>query len=256
MRRIFVPPEAVSGNSISVCGDDVKHMRDVLRMKSGDKVTATCGRGMNYDCVIGEISEDMITLNVVAETPDTSELPVSLILFQALPKSDKMDVIIQKAVELGASEIVPMRSARSVMRLDEAKAAKKVVRWRRISEEAAKQSGRGIIPDVTDVVDFDEAVAIAKRCDRILIPYELCEKAVSMEELHETISEIMQAGSIGVFIGSEGGFERHEVDRVCEAGGRMISLGHRILRTETAGPAVLSVLMMLIEDKMNRIAVY
>ncbi len=269
MRRIFVPPEAVSESSIVVSGDDVRHMRDVLRMKSGDSVTATCGRGINYACVIEDISDSQITLSIEKEIPDTSELPVSLILFQALPKSDKMDVIIQKAVELGAAEIVPTRTVRSVMRIDDVKAAKKVQRWQRISEEAAKQSGRGIVPEVHDVVDFNDAIALARRCDRILIPYELCESKGTMKLLNETVAEVLgtgfvcekadepdnrenainrYGGSIGIFIGAEGGFERNEVESVCDAGGTMISLGHRILRTETAGPAVLSVLMMIIEE--------
>lgn len=250
MRRVFVPPEAIISSSqsdkeIVIRGDDVKHIRDVLRRKEGDILTVTCGRGTDYICRIEEIHDTEIHVKIEEEKEDISELPVELVLFQALPKSDKMEWIIQKAVELGAVEIVPMRTVRSVVRLDREKADKKRVRWQRIAEEAAKQSGRGIVPDVHEVMDYGEAVAYAGSCDHIFIPYELSEEEGSVGRLREAAGI---AKRIGVFIGSEGGFERHEVEAVTDAGGEVISLGKRILRTETAGMAVLSVLMMLIEE--------
>ena len=246
MRRVFVPPEAISEESVLIRGEDVRHIRDVLRMQPGDGITATCGRGTDYHCVIEDVTDTVIRLRIREEIPDVSELPVRLVLFQALPKSDKMEWIIQKAVELGASEIVPMRTVRSVVRLDGDKAAKKEQRWQRIAEEAAKQSGRGMVPVVHPVLDFDEAVSMARACERVFIPYELCEDFSSMKALREAVTA--GAASIGIFIGSEGGFERREAECVTEAGGEMISLGHRILRTETAGMTVLSVLMLLIEE--------
>ena len=246
MRRVFVPPEQVGEESIVVRGDDVKHMRDVLRMGVGDSVTVTCGRGMDYRCEIRSVGEDEIGLSIEEAVPDVAELPVRISLYQALPKGDKLELVIQKAVELGVSEVIPMRSYRSVVRLDDAKAAKKLPRWQRIAEEAAKQSGRGIVPEILPVMDFQDAVKRAADCDRVLIPYELCEDYATIHRLREGLRE--NVSSIAVFIGSEGGFERSEVEAVLSAGGEEISLGHRILRTETAAIAVLAHLMLLIEE--------
>ena len=249
VRRVFVPPEQVGEDRIVVRGDDVKHMRDVLRMESGDSVTVTCGRGMDYHCEIDSISEDEIGLVIREAVPDVAELPVRISLYQAIPKGDKLELVIQKAVELGVTEIIPMRSSRSVVRLDDAKAAKKQTRWQRIAEEAAKQSGRGIVPEVLPVMDYNAAVERASTADRILIPYELCEDYETVKRLREGIREGIQ--SIAVFIGSEGGFERSEVEAVLAAGGEEISLGHRILRTETAAIAVLAHLMLVIEEQSS-----
>ncbi len=246
MRRVFVPPEQVGEDRIIIHGDDVKHMRDVLRMKEGDKVTATCGRGTDYHCEISSVGEDEITLSILEEQADASELPVKISLYQALPKGDKLELVIQKAVELGVYEIIPVRTARCVVKLDEAKAAKKQTRWQKISEEAAKQSGRGIVPEVLPVMDFGKAVERASACDHVLIPYELCDDYSLTDRLRESIKE--GAGEIAVFIGSEGGFERSEVELVKKKGGEEISLGHRILRTETAAIAVLAHLMLTIES--------
>lgn len=246
MRRLFVSPEQIDRDMIHVLGDDVKHIKDVLRMKVGDEVIATCGRGIDYVCGIFVIEEEEIILHIQKEVPDVSELPVKLTLFQALPKGDKMELIIQKAVELGVTEIVPVRTKRCVVKLAGEKAQKKVSRWQKIAEEAAKQSGRGVVPDVRDITDFDDAIRKAERCGHIFIPYELCEDAVSVQSIKDVICSGVK--SIGVFIGAEGGFETGEVDQVVNAGGEMISLGQRILRTETAAIAVMSVLMMMIED--------
>ena len=244
MRRVFVPIEQVGEDAITICGDDVKHMRDVLRMKEGDSITATCGRGVDYRCEIASVGDDVITLSIVDQEADASELPVKISLYQALPKSDKLELVIQKAVELGVYEVIPMRTSRCVVKLDDAKAEKKQVRWQKISEEAAKQSGRGIVPEVCPVMNFDDAVKRASSCDRILIPYELSED-FSADRLRESIKD--GAKEIAVFIGSEGGFERSEVETVINAGGVEISLGHRILRTETAAITVLAHLMLTIE---------
>ncbi|MBR6229367.1 MAG: 16S rRNA (uracil(1498)-N(3))-methyltransferase [Eubacterium sp.] len=270
MRRVFVPPEQVGEDRIIVRGDDVKHMRDVLRMSEGSSVTATCGRGTDYHCEIASINGDEIDLRILEAVPDVAELPVRISLYQALPKGDKLELIIQKAVELGVSEIIPIRTARCVVRLDETKAAKKQTRWQKIAEEAAKQSGRGLVPEVLPVMDFSAAVKRAAGCDHVLIPYELCEDFSTIDRLREGIREEMMKSqrssdsksqmstaepvsdggtppSIAVFIGSEGGFERSEVEQVLAAGGEEISLGHRILRTETAAIAVLAHLMLTIE---------
>ena len=173
------------------------------------------------------------------------ELSSKVYLFQGLPKADKMELIIQKAVELGVYEIVPVAAKRCVVKLDDKKAKKKIERWQQIAESAAKQAGRGVIPEVKDVLSFKEALKYAKDLDVVLIPYELAE---GMKETKQLISEIKPGQSVGIFIGPEGGFERAEVEQAMEAGAKPITLGRRILRTETAGLTILSVLMFQLED--------
>ena len=185
-------------------------------------------------------------MDIREERPAVSELPVRITLFQALPKRDKMELIIQKAVELGASEIVPVRTRRCVVKLDAKKEEKKLTRWRTIAEAAAKQSGRGRIPEISEILSFECALDRARDMDAVLIPYELYEDMSSSVKAMESAA---RGESIGIFIGPEGGFERGEVERAIEAGARPISLGKRILRTETAGMTVLSVLMFMIEGK-------
>ncbi len=244
MYRFFVPEENVAGDRIYITGDDVNHVRNVLRMKQGDEVVVSCGRGTDYECVIENIEPEQIQLEIVKEQPAITELPVKIILFQALPKKDKMDWIVQKAVELGVAEIVPVSTRRCVVKWDDKKAGKKRQRWEAIAKAAAKQSGRGRIPKIMDIMNMEEALVYAKDLDSVLIPYELCE---DMAESVAHMNRAVQSKSVGVFIGPEGGFERGEVEVAMKMGAASISLGKRILRTETAGMTVLSILMFLIE---------
>ncbi len=246
MHRFFVSEENHMDDTIYITGDDVNHIRNVLRMTPGEKVVISCGKGIDYECEIKEFMEDAIMLAISGETPAVTELPVSITLFQALPKQDKMELVIQKAVELGVQEIVPVRTRRCVVKLDEKKEKKKIMRWQSIAEAAAKQSGRGMIPKVHSVMDFDRALQMAETMDNLLIPYELCE---SMKESVQHMKQAAEGKSIGVFIGPEGGFERGEIETAVARGATPISLGKRILRTETAGMTTLSVLMFLIEGK-------
>ena len=234
MHRFFVPEENRTENEIVIHGDDVNHIRNVLRMTKGEKVMVSCGKGVDYECEILAVSDSEISLLIRDEKPAVSELPVKITLFQALPKKDKMELVIQKAVELGAASIVPVKTKRCVVKLDAKKEEKKVTRWRTIAESAAKQSGRGVLPEVTAVKSFSEALSMANEMDYVMIPYELC---------------VRPGQSVGIFIGPEGGFERGEVDAAVAQGIKPISLGKRILRTETAGLAALSILMFLIEGR-------
>lgn len=245
MYRFFVPEEQVLDEYIEIIGDDVNHIRNVLRMGPGEKVVISCGQGIDYYCIIKDVQVERIVLERVETVPVTTELPVRIVLFQALPKADKMEWIIQKAIELGACEVVPVRTKRSVVKLDEKKAEKKQRRWQAIAEAAAKQSGRGVIPTIHEPVSFLEALGMAKELSANLIPYELFH---DMEKTTEAMEYVSGKDSIGIFIGPEGGFERSEVENAIEAGVRPISLGKRILRTETAGLAILSVLMFRIES--------
>ncbi len=242
--RFFVPMEKIFENTAEIIGDDVNHIKNVLRMGTGERIMITDGRGTDYHCIICDIGPDRVLLDIEKKEPVRTELPVEIVLFQALPKADKMELIIQKAVELGAARIVPVRTRRSVVRLDDKKAEKKRQRWQGIAEAAAKQSGRGIVPEVGEVVSFGGACAQAQELEHSIIPYELYD---DMLETAETMSQILQGASVGIFIGPEGGFERSEVEQAMEAGALPVSLGRRILRTETAGLAILSVLMFQIE---------
>lgn len=246
MYRFFVPAENIENGKACITGDDVNHIKNVLRMEEGEKIVVSCGQGTDFYCIIDFIRENQIDLIIESEKAAVTELPASIVLFQALPKADKMELVIQKAVELGAVEIVPVRTRRCVVKLDEKRAEKKRTRWLAIAEAAAKQSGRGIVPQIHEVTDFSQALKYAKRLDTVLIPYELYE---DMSGSVEAMKKAAAGNSIGVFIGPEGGFERGEVEQAITQGAVPISLGKRILRTETAGLAALSMLMFLIEGR-------
>jgi len=245
MYQFFVEDEQVQQDRICIVGGDVNHIGHVLRMKTGEKIRISDQSGRSYFCRILEITEE----EVWAQIEDTDEMGTEfshkVYLFQGLPKSDKMELIIQKAVELGAYEIIPVETKRCVVKLDGKKAAKKVERWQQIAESAAKQSKRMLIPNVHQVLSFKEALKYAESMDIRLIPYEL---AKGMQETKEILAAIEQGQSIGIFIGPEGGFEEKEVEAAISEGAKPITLGKRILRTETAGLAILSVLMFQLEN--------
>ena len=246
MHHFFVEPSQIQGNHIFIDGPDVNHIRNVLRMNPGEEVNVTDGSGEKvYRCAIASIGEDKVELNIMWAQEKGMELPSKIYLFQGLPKSDKMELIIQKAVELGVYEIIPMATARAVVKLDQKKAAAKVKRWQAISESAAKQSKRLLIQEVKEPVKFSEALKLASDLDVRLIPYELAE---GMDGTRRIIQSVKPGQSVAVFIGPEGGFEEAEVELAKEAGFQAITLGRRILRTETAGMTVLSILMYQLEE--------
>lgn len=244
MHHFFAEPSQIADGKVTIIGADVNHMKNVLRMKPGEQVEISDGDGLRYICVIENFADECVHLRIEDVEADAVELPSKIYLFQGLPKSDKMELIIQKAVELGAFEVIPVVTKRAVVKLDEKKAAKKVQRWNAISEGAAKQSGRSIVPKVHDVLSYAEALEYARQMDVRLIPYE---KASGMEVTRQAVETICPGQSVAVFIGPEGGFEETEVEQAEEAGALPVSLGKRILRTETAGLAVLSVLMYHLE---------
>lgn len=244
MHHFFVTPEQVKENHIYIEGSDVNHVKNVLRMKLGEELEICDGNNKKYLCEIEEMTSDYVCALIKEEMSSDTELPSRLYLFQGLPKSDKMELIIQKAVELGAYEIIPVATKRAVVKLDDKKASKKVERWNSIAEGGAKQSGRSFIPEVTAVMSFKEALAYAGKLDVVLIPYELAE---GMAETKQIISAIEPGQSVGIFIGPEGGFEISEVESAMAAGAKAITLGKRILRTETAGLTTLSILMYHLE---------
>lgn len=245
MYHFFVTPAQITEEYATITGQDVNHIRNVLRMRPGEQVGIRDGISRNYVCELEEIGAEEIRARILSVDEDNSELPARLYLFQGLPKSDKMELIIQKAVELGVYEIIPVATRRAVVKLDEKKEASKVKRWNTIAESAAKQSGRMLVPQVTRVMTLREAYAYAAAFDINLIPYELAE---GMRDTKEVIGRIRPGMQVGIFIGPEGGFDVEEVEAAVEAGIHPITLGRRILRTETAGLTALSVLMFQLED--------
>lgn len=244
MQHFFVTPAQVKGEYIFVEGSDVNHMKNVLRMRVGEEVTVSDGNNLQYLCEVDRYEDSEAVLRIVEEKGVDTELSSKIYLFQGLPKQDKMELIVQKAVELGAYQVVPVATKRCVVKLDDKKAKKKVERWQQIAESAAKQAGRGYIPEVSGVMSFKEALAFAKNLDVVLIPYELAE---GMKETRKIIASIEPGQSVGIFIGPEGGFEKEEVELAIAQGAKSITLGKRILRTETAGLTTLSVLMFHLE---------
>ena len=238
MQHFFVTPSQVKDGKIFVEGSDVNHMKNVLRMRPGEELMVSDGNNLKYLCAVEEYGEGGAVLRILEEMQTDTELSSKLYLFQGLPKQDKMELIVQKAVELGAYQVIPVSTRRSVVKLDEKKALKKVERWQQIALSAAKQAGRGYIPQVADVMSYPEALSYAKKLDVVLIPYELAE---GMKETKEIIESIVPGQSVGIFIGPEGGFEKEEVELALEWGAKAVTLGRRILRTETAGLAMLSV---------------
>lgn len=244
MHHFFTDPSRIGEKEIIITGPDVNHIRSVLRMRSGEEVLISDGQGTDYRCRLAELTDTSVTASIMWRLDGNAELPSRITLFQGLPKGDKMEFIIQKCVELGAARVVPVQTKRTVVKLDAAKEQLRRKRWTAISESAAKQSGRGIVPEIGAVVDFAEALKEAASLDVLLIPYEL---AKGIGHTREVCSGIAPGQSVGIFIGPEGGFEEEEVRMAVAAGAEPITLGKRILRTETAGMALISVLSYLLE---------
>lgn len=251
MHHFFVDKDNITGN-IAVIDDrdDYNHAVRVLRLKKGEKIIVSDTDGVDYICVVDEISDavtgerEQLKLIIDEVMSENHELPARVVLFQCLPKSEKMELIIQKAVELGVSDIYPVISKNCVVKLDDKKAASKTKRWQLIAENAAKQSKRSIIPKVHEPVNFRQAVELAEECDVRIMPYENEEGLLGT---CEAIVSFIPGRSVGAFVGPEGGFDPLEVSMAARHGIRSVSLGKRILRTETAAIAILSLIMIRLE---------
>ena len=250
MQQFFADPSWFRDGKIILEGSDVNHIKNVLRMRPGEEVQISDGSGKAYLCRVGSYAEGKAVLDIFREMDSDAELPTKIFLFQGLPKGDKMDWIVQKAVELGAYAVVPFSAKRSIVKLDEKKAKKRQERWQAIAKGAAEQSGRSLIPEVRQVTTFAGALDAAADLDVILIPYELAE---GMEKTTRIIGNIEPGQSVGVFIGPEGGFDETEVVQAKERGAEAITLGKRILRTETAGLTTLSILMYHLESRKHNL---
>ena len=245
MYQFFVAPSQITDKTVIIEGGDVNHIKNVLRMKPGEEIAVSNGQdGKEYRCGIVSIEEEKVICELRFVKEDGLELSSRVHLFQGLPKADKMELIIQKAVELGVYEIVPVETKRAVVKLDAKKAKQKTERWQAIAEAAAKQSKRRIVPQVSEPITFGQALKQAESMEVKLIPYELAE---GMERTKEVISHLPEGADIAVFIGPEGGFEEAEIAKAKENGVEPITLGKRILRTETAGFTVMAWIMYQLE---------
>lgn len=245
MYHFFVSKNNIVDHTIFIEGTDYNHIKNVLRMREGDEISVGTGEDENeYRCMIEKFEDDRVICKLLFVKEANVELPAKVILYQCLPKADKMEMIIQKCVELGVSEIIPVASKRCVVKLDDKKASSKIARWQSIAEAAGKQSKRAIVPFIGQVTKFSDALKDAERADVKIIPYELCE---GMEDTKEVFKNIKSGQTIAVFIGPEGGFDEGEVDEAIQSGITPISLGKRILRTETAGLAVMAWLSFVLE---------
>lgn len=245
MYQFFVDDAQVHEHEIVIEGSDVNHIRNVLRMKIDERIRISNMSGKAYFCHITLITEDMVVAEIDSEDDNGTELGNRITLFQGLPKGDKMELIIQKAVELGVYKIVPVSMKNCVVKLDEKKAAKKVERWQAIAESAAKQSKRTIIPLIDKPVSYKLALEKAGKLDVTLVPYE---NERGMAATRQIMGQIKKGQSIGIVIGPEGGFAPEEIKLADDNDMHRISLGRRILRTETAGLATLAMLVFNLDS--------
>lgn len=251
MYHFFTETERFTELGVTITGPDVNHIKNVLRMKPGEKVLISDGRGINCFCELTEIGSEVVKASILPEQVMDTELPVEVVLYQGLPKGDKMELIIQKCVELGVSRIVPVDMARCVVKLDAKKETAKVKRWYGVSESAAKQSKRMIVPEVSGVMKYKAAVEEAKHADLAIVPYEASgslEGAGGMAFTRKLINGLKPGQKCAVFIGPEGGFADEEIAFAMENGVYPVTLGRRILRTETAGMFVLSAIGFMLEE--------
>lgn len=245
MFNFFVDNSMKQTDCYCISGSDFNHIKNVLRMKEGDEFLVSCD-GISDLCVLKKFTGDTVIAEIKEENFQDTELPVKIYLFEGLPKADKMELIIQKCVELGVYGIVPVEMSRCVVKLDEKKKKSKIARWQSIAESAAKQSKRNTVPEVMDVMSYKEALKFAETLDLVLLPYE---SKNGMKDTANALSEIKSGMSVGIIVGPEGGFEEKEVEKAFSVGAKVISLGKRILRTETA--AITAVGMCMLHTEMN-----
>lgn len=245
MYNFFVNENQKQNNRYFINGTDFNHIKNVLRMNIGDTFLVS-ENGMSSLCEIEGFESDTVIVKILQEKYNDTNLPIKICLFQGLPKGDKMELIIQKCVELGVHKIVPVQMSRCVVKIEEKKKKSKQERWQAISESAAKQSKCNKIPEIGEILTYKQALAKAEDLDLLLVPYESKNR---MEDTKNALNEIKSGMSIGILIGPEGGFDENEIHEALEIGGKVISLGKRILRTETA--AITSVSMCMLHAEMN-----
>ena len=250
MPRFFIenPAESIRENTVTICGEDARHISRSLRMKVGEKLDVSDFSGYVYSCEIDGFTEDTVSLRILEKNLCESEPDVKVRIFQALPKGDKLDTVIQKCTELGAYDFTPVLTSRCISRPDDKSAKKKCERWQKISAEAAKQCGRGIIPKVNSVCSFEDALNEMSGCTLAVMCYE-CEDGYSIKRcIEDNRAKLGNGASVAVFIGPEGGIAPEEAEKAKMRGTVTASLGKRILRTETAPVFAVSAIMLLTDN--------
>lgn len=240
MPRFFVKSNQINNSEINIIGEDVKHIKNVLRKQIGDKIEV-CNQdnGDSYKCEIELLEENEIKSKIIEKLENIQE-KVQVDIYQGLPKSDKMELIIQKSVELGANSIIPVNMKRCVVKLEGKDEIKKNERWQKIAESAAKQCGRNFIPEVKHLINIKEVCNFIDKYDAIIVAYENEKENTLKSELKKLKSSSLK---IGIVIGPEGGFEENDIKLLKESGAQIVTLGDRILRTETVALNVLSIIM-------------
>ncbi len=244
MYNFFVNEKQRLNDKYVIKDSDFNHIKNVLRMTVGDTFLVS-NNGVSNLCEIEEFESESVIARVIEENYNDTSLPINIYLFQGLPKGDKMELIIQKTVELGVESVIPVEMNRCVVKLDDKKKKSKVSRWQSISESAAKQSKCNKIPEISEVLTYKQALEKAKELDLLLVPYE---SKNGMADTKEALSQIKKGMSVGILIGPEGGFDEKEIELATENGGKVVSLGKRILRTETA--AITTVGMCMLHAEM------
>lgn len=247
MHNFFINEQDVIDNKVNISGQDFNHVKNVLRMKVGDTFLVSLN-SKSHLCKIVEIFSESLTAEIVEENYMDTSLPIDVYLFQGMPKSDKLELIIQKAVELGVYQIIPVQMERSIAKIEDKKVKQKVERFNAISQSAAEQCKRSFVPTVKEPLSFKLALEYAKSLDLILLPYENQKGILSTKE---NLVKIKKGDKVAVFIGPEGGFSDKEIELAKEQNANLISLGKRILRTETASITALSMLMLHAEMNLE-----
>ncbi len=243
MYQFFVTEEQIGREFITITGGDVNHIKNVLRMRPGETIRVSNQKGQDYFCKISEVGEDFVQADILETGAATTELPGKIYLFQGIPKGDRMEHVIEKAVELGVYEIIPVRMRYCVVKLDDKKQQAKLKKWQALAMAAAKQSKRSLVPNIHPVMSYKEAIAYAFQSEASLIPYE---NENGMEGTKAALKKIRGKESVSILIGPEGGFAPEEIEAV-KSRGEVISLGKRILRTDTAAITAMSMVMMEME---------
>lgn len=247
MPKFFVKSEQINNNKITIIGEDVNHIKNVLRLKIDDNIQiCNVDTSINYTCGISKINNESIECIIFNEAKSNCESNIQVHIFQGLPKADKMELIIQKSVELGASEIIPVEMKRCVVKIDEKSKQKKIERWQKISEVAAKQSGRDIVPKINNIVNIKSICNSINKYDIVLLAYENEKENTLKNELIKLKGK--NNLKIGIIIGPEGGIDEQEVNMLKQSGAKIITLGNRILRTETVALVVTGIIMYELEN--------
>ena len=248
MPRFFVKNEQIKGTTIEILGEDVKHIKNVLRKQIGDNIEI-CDQDTekSYICEIEKIGNESILTNIIEELQSYDD-NIKVDIYQGLPKADKMELIIQKSVELGVNSIIPVAMKRCVVKIDSKDESKKIARWQKIAESAAKQSGRSTIPEIKNIVNIEKIIQLIKEYDCVIVAYENEKINTIKRELLEIKEKVHDKVKIAVVIGPEGGLEEKDVELLKHNGAKIVTLGHRILRTETVALNVLSIIMYELEN--------